>query len=66
MKTIEDREHEIAALKEQMKAYEIDESSKVVLQENQTQQSIFITSMLVQQLQDMITRSIRAQYGGLS
>ena len=62
MKAIEEREHEIAALKNQMKSCETAESSKsthvvkadhkgkVVLQENQTQQSISITSLLIQQL----------------
>ncbi|KAA0050735.1 retrotransposon gag protein [Cucumis melo var. makuwa] len=43
MKVVEERDHEIAALKDQMKACET-----------------------VQQLQDMIVNSIRAQYGGLS
>ncbi|KAA0040572.1 ty3-gypsy retrotransposon protein [Cucumis melo var. makuwa] len=75
MKAVEERDHEIATLKDQIKACETTESSKtpavkaddkekVVLQENQMQQSISITCLSVQQLQDMITSSIRAQYGG--
>ncbi|KAA0056633.1 retrotransposon gag protein [Cucumis melo var. makuwa] len=36
----------------------------VTPKENQTQQSISIISLSVQQLQDIITNSIRAQYGG--
>ncbi|KAA0066644.1 ty3-gypsy retrotransposon protein [Cucumis melo var. makuwa] len=61
MKVIEERDHEIAALKDQIKACETAESSKtpavkandkgkVVLQENQTQQSMSVTSLSVQQL----------------
>ena len=61
MKFVEEREHEIAALKDQMKACETAESSKtstvkaddkgkVILQENPTQHFIFVTSLLVQQL----------------
>ncbi|KAA0046632.1 retrotransposon gag protein [Cucumis melo var. makuwa] len=38
-----------------------DDKGKVVLQGNQMQQSICIASLSVQQLQDMITSSIRAQ-----
>ncbi|KAA0053482.1 ty3-gypsy retrotransposon protein [Cucumis melo var. makuwa] len=71
MKVVEERDHKIVALKEQMKACETAESSKtpivkagnkgkVVLQENQTHYSIFIASLSVQQLQDMITSSTRA------
>ncbi|TYK23197.1 ty3-gypsy retrotransposon protein [Cucumis melo var. makuwa] len=59
MKIVEERDHEIAALKDQMKACETGESSKThvvktddkgkfVLQENQTQQSIFVASLSVQ------------------
>ncbi|KAA0040518.1 ty3-gypsy retrotransposon protein [Cucumis melo var. makuwa] len=78
MKVVEERDHEIAALKDQMKAYETAESSKTpvvkatdkgknVVQENQPQQqSISVASLSVQQLQDMIVNSIRAQYGGPS
>ncbi|KAA0032078.1 ty3-gypsy retrotransposon protein [Cucumis melo var. makuwa] len=60
-----------------MKACETNESNKtpeinandkekVVLQENQTQQSISVASLSLQQLEDMITSSIRVQYGGPS
>ncbi|TYK04575.1 ty3-gypsy retrotransposon protein [Cucumis melo var. makuwa] len=76
MKVVEERDHEIAALKDQMKACETGESSqtpvvkatdkgKNVVQENQPQQqSVSVASLSVQQLQDMIANSIRAQYGG--
>ncbi|KAA0033709.1 ty3-gypsy retrotransposon protein [Cucumis melo var. makuwa] len=76
MKVVEERDREIAALKDQMKACEIVESSqtpvvkatdkgKNVVQENQPQQqSVSVASLSVQQLQDMIANSIRAQYGG--
>ncbi|KAA0054701.1 ty3-gypsy retrotransposon protein [Cucumis melo var. makuwa] len=75
MKVIEERDHQIAALKDQMKACEIvksrktpnvkaNDKGKAMLQENQTQQSISITSLSVKELQDMITNFIRAQYGG--
>ncbi|KAA0025726.1 ty3-gypsy retrotransposon protein [Cucumis melo var. makuwa] len=76
MKVIEERDHEIAALKDQMKASETAESSqtpvvkatdkgKNVVQENQPQQqSVSVASLSVRQLQDMIANSIRAQYGG--
>ncbi|TYK00107.1 ty3-gypsy retrotransposon protein [Cucumis melo var. makuwa] len=74
MKVVEERDQEIAALKDQMKACETGESSqtpivkatdkgKNVVQENQPQQqSVFVASLSVQQLQDMIANSIRAQY----
>ncbi|KAA0056741.1 ty3-gypsy retrotransposon protein [Cucumis melo var. makuwa] len=76
MKFVEERDHEIAALKDQMKACETGELSqtlvvkatdkwKNVVQENQPQQqSVSVVSLSVQQLQDMIANSIRAQYGG--
>ncbi|KAA0054472.1 ty3-gypsy retrotransposon protein [Cucumis melo var. makuwa] len=42
-----------------------DDKGKAMSQENQMQrQSISIASLSVQQLQDMIISSIRAQYGG--
>ncbi|KAA0032672.1 ty3-gypsy retrotransposon protein [Cucumis melo var. makuwa] len=75
-KVVEERDHEITALKDQMKACETAESSqtpvvkaidkgKNVMQENQPQQqSVSVASLSVQQLQDMIANSIRAQYGG--
>ncbi|KAA0066866.1 ty3-gypsy retrotransposon protein [Cucumis melo var. makuwa] len=75
MKVDEERDHEIATLKDQMKACETTKSSKTLalkandkgkamLQENQMQRSIFVAFLSVQQLQDMITSFIRAQYGG--
>ncbi|TYK16520.1 ty3-gypsy retrotransposon protein [Cucumis melo var. makuwa] len=76
MKVVEERDHEIAALKDQMKACETGELSqtpvvkatdkgKNVVQENQPQQqSVSVASLSVQQLQDMIVNSIRAQYAG--
>ncbi|KAA0035353.1 ty3-gypsy retrotransposon protein [Cucumis melo var. makuwa] len=75
MKVVKERDHEIVALKYQIKAYETAESSKtpavkandkgkVVLQENHMQKSMHVTSLSVQQLQDMAANSIRAQYGG--
>ncbi|KAA0067008.1 ty3-gypsy retrotransposon protein [Cucumis melo var. makuwa] len=70
-KVVEERDHEIASLKDQTKEGETAESNKTlvvktddkgkgVLQENQTQPSISVASLSVQQLQDMITSSIRA------
>lgn len=75
MKLVKERDHEIVGLRDQMKACETSKSSqtptvkandkeKVVQQKNQAQQSIFVIYLLVQQRQDMITSSIRAQYGG--
>ncbi|TYK01673.1 ty3-gypsy retrotransposon protein [Cucumis melo var. makuwa] len=77
MKVVEERDHEIIALREQMQTRETVESNqthvvkatdkeKNVVQENQPQQqSVFVASLSVQQLQDMIANSILAQYGGL-
>ncbi|KAA0049812.1 ty3-gypsy retrotransposon protein [Cucumis melo var. makuwa] len=76
MKVVEERDHEIIALREQMRTREIAESSqtpvvkatnkgKNVVQENQPQQqSVSVASLLVQQLQDMIRNFIKAQYEG--
>ncbi|KAA0051496.1 retrotransposon gag protein [Cucumis melo var. makuwa] len=76
MKVVEERDHEITTLREQMHTREIVESSqtpivkatdkgKNVVQENQPQQqSVSIASLSVQQLQDMITNSIRAYLKG--
>ena len=78
IKVVDERDHEIAALKEQMQTRETVELSqtlvvkagdkgKNVVQENQAQQqSTFVAYVLVQQLQDIITNSIKAQYGGPS
>ncbi|TYK21903.1 ty3-gypsy retrotransposon protein [Cucumis melo var. makuwa] len=72
MKVVEERDHEITALREQIRTRETAESSqtpivkatdkgKNVVQENQPQQeSVSVASLSVQQLQDMITNSIRA------
>ncbi|KAA0048603.1 ty3-gypsy retrotransposon protein [Cucumis melo var. makuwa] len=71
MKVVEERDHEITALREQMRTRETAESSqtpvvkatdkgKNVVQENQPQQqSVSVASLSVQQLQDMIANSIR-------
>ncbi|KAA0067220.1 ty3-gypsy retrotransposon protein [Cucumis melo var. makuwa] len=75
MTAIEERDHEIIALKDQKKACEpielsktppvkANDKGKVVLEENKTQQSMSVTLLSIQQLQDMITSSIRAQYEG--
>ncbi|TYK09751.1 ty3-gypsy retrotransposon protein [Cucumis melo var. makuwa] len=76
MKAMEEGDHEITALREQMRTRETAESSqtpvvkatdkgKNVVQKNQPQQqSVSIASLSVQRLQDMIANSIRAQYGG--
>ncbi|TYK01577.1 ty3-gypsy retrotransposon protein [Cucumis melo var. makuwa] len=76
MKVMEERDHEITTLREQLPTHETAESSqtsivkatdkgKNVVQENQPQQkSVSVASLSVQQLQDMIANSIKAQYGG--
>ncbi|TYK29266.1 retrotransposon gag protein [Cucumis melo var. makuwa] len=76
MKVVEERDHKITTLREQMRTYETVESSqtpvvkasdkgKNAVQENQPQQqSAYIASLSLQQLQDMIANSIRAQYEG--
>ncbi|TYK08171.1 ty3-gypsy retrotransposon protein [Cucumis melo var. makuwa] len=76
MKVVEERDHEITTLREQMQTHETTKSSqtpvvkatdkgKNVVQENKPQQqSISVASLSVQQLQDIIANSIRAQYGG--
>ncbi|TYK29830.1 ty3-gypsy retrotransposon protein [Cucumis melo var. makuwa] len=57
------RTHETAELSK-IPLVRADDKEKVGLQKNQMQQSISVVSLSVQQLQDMITSSIRAQYGG--
>ncbi|TYK25898.1 ty3-gypsy retrotransposon protein [Cucumis melo var. makuwa] len=75
MKVVEERNHEISALRDQMRTcetaesnktsiFKADDKEKAVLQENQMQQSISVASLSVQQLQDMIKSSIKVQYGG--
>ncbi|KAA0061331.1 ty3-gypsy retrotransposon protein [Cucumis melo var. makuwa] len=78
MKVVEERDHEITTLREQMQTRETAESSqtpvvkatdkgKNAVQDNQPQQqSVSVASLSVQQLHDMIANSIRAQYGGPS
>ncbi|KAA0064170.1 ty3-gypsy retrotransposon protein [Cucumis melo var. makuwa] len=72
MKAVVERDHEITALREQMRTRETAESrqtpvfkatdkGKNVVQENQPQQqSLSVAYLSVQQLQDMIANSIRA------
>ncbi|KAA0064819.1 retrotransposon gag protein [Cucumis melo var. makuwa] len=57
MKVVEERDHEIAALKDQMKACKTGKPTTTTI-------SLCCFSLSVQQLQDMIANSIRAQYGG--
>ena len=75
MKAVEDRDFEIASLRNHIESREAAESShtnvikggdkgKAILQEAQPQHSASIASLSVQQLQDMIAYSIKAQYGG--
>ena len=75
MKVIDKRDHSITAMKDQMKACEtaesskthaakVDDKGKAILQKNQTQQFISLTSLSVQQLQDMITSCMSPQYEG--
>ena len=78
IKVVDEQDHKIAALKEHMQTRETVESSqtpvvkagdkgKNMVQENQPQQQLTsVASFSVQQLQDMITNSIRAQYEGPS
>ncbi|KAA0066578.1 ty3-gypsy retrotransposon protein [Cucumis melo var. makuwa] len=76
MKVMEERDHEITALRDQMWTRETAKSSqtlvvkatdkeKNVVQENQQQQqSVSVASLSVQQLKNMIANSIKAQYRG--
>ncbi|XP_022143604.1 uncharacterized protein LOC111013462 [Momordica charantia] len=79
MKIIEEKDSQIASLKNMIESQNVDatESSqtpdvkdnnkgKTNTQESHSQHSTSIASLSVQQLQDMITNSIRAQYGGSS
>ncbi|KAA0067537.1 ty3-gypsy retrotransposon protein [Cucumis melo var. makuwa] len=77
MKVVEEQDYKIVALKELMQTPETAELSqtyvaktidkeKNVVQESQPQQQLAsVASLSIQQLQDMIVNSIRAQYGGL-
>ncbi|KAA0048375.1 retrotransposon protein putative ty3-gypsy sub-class [Cucumis melo var. makuwa] len=75
MKAVEERDFEIALLKNHIKSRDAAESShtrtiknvnkgKVIMQESQPQNSTSIASLSVQQLQEMIANSIKTQYGG--
>ncbi|TYK26751.1 retrotransposon gag protein [Cucumis melo var. makuwa] len=59
MKVVEERDHEIIAMREQMRTCEIDQSSQTpVVKATDKGKNVV-------QLQDMTANSIRAQYGGL-
>ncbi|TYK09793.1 ty3-gypsy retrotransposon protein [Cucumis melo var. makuwa] len=75
MKVVEERDYEIAFLKNHIESHDAAESShkhtvkntdkgKAVMQESQSQNSTSIESLSVQQLQEMIANSIKTQYGG--
>ncbi|KAA0056121.1 ty3-gypsy retrotransposon protein [Cucumis melo var. makuwa] len=75
MKVVEERDYEIAFLKNHIESRDAAESShkhtvkntdkgKAVMQESQPQNSTSIASLSVQQLQEMIASSIKMQYGG--
>ncbi|KAA0055890.1 ty3-gypsy retrotransposon protein [Cucumis melo var. makuwa] len=74
---VEERDFEIALLKNHIKSRDAAESShthtiknvnkgKAIMQESQPQNSTSIASLSVQQLQEMIANSIKTQYGGLA
>ncbi|TYK25809.1 ty3-gypsy retrotransposon protein [Cucumis melo var. makuwa] len=75
MKAVEERDFEIASLKNHIESREAAESShthtiknvdkgNAVMQESQPQNSTSIVSLSIQQLQEMIGNSIKAQYDG--
>ncbi|KAA0060608.1 ty3-gypsy retrotransposon protein [Cucumis melo var. makuwa] len=75
MKAVEERDFEIALLKNHIESHDAAESShshtiknvnkgKAIMQESQPQNSTSIASLSVQQLQEMIANSIKTQYGG--
>ena len=75
MKFVEERDNKIASLKNHIKSHDAAESSrphimkntdkgKTVMQESQPQNSTSIPSLYVQQLQEMIANSIKAQNSG--
>ncbi|KAA0025377.1 ty3-gypsy retrotransposon protein [Cucumis melo var. makuwa] len=77
MKVVEERDYEIAFLKNHIESRDAAESShkhtvkntnkgKAVMQESQPQNSTSIESLSVQQLQEMIANSIKTQYGGFA
>ncbi|KAA0057696.1 ty3-gypsy retrotransposon protein [Cucumis melo var. makuwa] len=75
MKAVEERDFEIASLKNHIESRDAAESShthiiknvnkgKEIMQESQPQNSTSIASLSVQQLQEMIANSIKTQYCG--
>ncbi|MCQ7416413.1 retrotransposon gag domain-containing protein, partial [Salmonella enterica] len=72
LKMVEEKDQEIASLRNQMESRDVAESSQTpaikdkgkIIAQDQSQHSASIASLSVQQLQDMIMNSIRAQYGG--
>ena len=75
MKAVEERDNEIASLKNHIERCDATESShthiikntdkgKAFVQESQPQNSTSIASLSVQQLQEMTVNSIKTQYGG--
>ena len=75
MKAVEEKDNQIASLKNHIERRDVAESShihtikntdkgKAVMQESQPQNSTSIASLSVQQLQEMIANSIKTQYGG--
>ncbi|KAA0033096.1 ty3-gypsy retrotransposon protein [Cucumis melo var. makuwa] len=74
MKTVEERDYEIASLKNHIESRDAAESShthiaknankgKSVMQESSSQKSTSISSLSVKQLQEMIASFIKTQYG---
>ena len=77
MKAIEERDYEMVFLKNHIENRNVAKSSqtptvknndkgKIILQKSQRQDSTSIVLLSIQQLQDMITNSIKAQCGGPS
>lgn len=72
LRKIDEKDQDIASLKNQIGSDDATESSQTlamkdkgkIVHENQSQHSSLIVSLSVQQLQDMIVNSIRAQYRG--
>ncbi|KAA0039052.1 ty3-gypsy retrotransposon protein [Cucumis melo var. makuwa] len=75
MKAVEERDYEIASLKNHIESRDAAESShthtanniekgKTIMQESQPQNSTSIASLFVQQLQEIIANSIKTQYHG--
>ncbi|TYJ99754.1 ty3-gypsy retrotransposon protein [Cucumis melo var. makuwa] len=75
MKAVEERDYEIASLKNHIESRDAAESShthtakniekgKTIMQESQPQNSTSLASLFVQQLQEIIANSIKTQYHG--